>query len=209
MTFIVMLYLKMIKRLFDLVFVIHVFLVFMPLFLIIYMMVLIKLNRPVFFSQTRPGLDCKPFKIFKFRTMLEAIDKKGNALPDHLRLTTFGKFLRSTSLDELPSLWNIFKGEMSVVGPRPLLMEYLPLYSCEQIKRHLVKPGLTGWAQVNGRNAISWNDKFKFDLWYVENQSFWLDVKIICLTIKKVFLRDGISAEGEVTMHKFTGNPKE
>lgn len=196
----------MIKRLFDLIFVMLAFLAFFPFFLILGMMVAIKLGRPIFFSQTRPGLNGKPFNIFKFRTMLDATDSKGNPLPDHLRLTAFGQFLRSTSLDELPSLWNIFKGEMSVVGPRPLLMEYLPLYNSEQRKRHFVKPGLTGWAQVNGRNAISWNDKFKYDVWYVEHQHFWLDIKIVLLTVKKVFIREGISAQGEATMNKFTGN---
>jgi lipopolysaccharide/colanic/teichoic acid biosynthesis glycosyltransferase len=196
----------MTKRLFDLLFVIVAFLFFWLFFLLISLMVRVKLGRPIFFSQTRPGLNGNPFNIYKFRSMLNATDNEGNALPDHLRLTAFGRFLRSTSLDELPSLWNIFKGEMSVVGPRPLLMEYLPLYNSEQRKRHLAKPGLTGWAQVNGRNAISWDDKFKYDVWYVEHQNFWLDMKIVLLTIKKVFIREGISAEGEATMSKFTGN---
>jgi lipopolysaccharide/colanic/teichoic acid biosynthesis glycosyltransferase len=142
----------------------------------------------------------------KFRTMTDARDTDGNLLPDSIRLTTLGRFLRSTSLDELPELWNVLKGEMSLVGPRPLLMEYLPLYSQVQARRHEVRPGITGWAQINGRNAISWDEKFKLDVWYVDNQSFWLDLKILLLTIKKVFVREGISAEGEATMPKFTGN---
>ena len=141
----------------------------------------------------------------KFRTMLDAVDEDGNVLPDTDRLTSFGKFLRSTSLDELPELWNVLRGDMSLVGPRPLLMEYLPLYTPEQFRRHEVRPGVTGWAQINGRNALSWPEKFKLDIWYVDNQSFWLDMKIIFLTVKKVIIRDGISAEGEATMAKFTG----
>ena len=144
----------------------------------------------------------------KFRTMLDAVRPNGEPLPDEERMTPFGSFLRSTSLDELPELWNVLKGDMSLVGPRPLLMEYLPLYSAEQYRRHEVRPGVTGWAQVNGRNAISWEDKFKLDVWYVDNRSFWLDIKIIFLTIKKVLVRDGISAEGEATMTKFTGHKK-
>jgi len=142
----------------------------------------------------------------KFRTMLDAVDTQGNSLPDSQRMTAFGHRLRSTSLDELPGLWNVLKGEMSLVGPRPLLMEYLPLYSKEQYRRHDVRPGITGWAQVNGRNAISWENKFKLDVWYVDNRSFWLDIKILFLTVKKVIVRDGISGDGEVTMEKFTGD---
>ncbi|HQV42404.1 MAG TPA: sugar transferase, partial [Moraxellaceae bacterium] len=142
----------------------------------------------------------------KFRTMLDAVDEQGNVLPDDVRLTSFGRFLRSTSLDELPGLWNVLKGEMSLVGPRPLLMEYLPLYSKEQARRHEARPGVTGWAQVNGRNAISWDDKFALDVWYVDNQSLWLDIKILFMTVKKVLIRDGISADGEATMSKFTGS---
>lgn len=165
-----------------------------------------KLGSPVLFRQIRPGLNGKPFTMVKFRTMRDAVDKNGNSLPDSERMTPFGNFLRSTSLDELPELWNVLKGDMSLVGPRPLLMEYLPLYSKEQARRHEVRPGVTGWAQINGRNAISWEEKFKLDVWYVDNQSFWLDVKILFLTVKKVFIRDGISAEGEATMSKFTGS---
>lgn len=165
-----------------------------------------KLGSPVLFRQVRPGLNGKPFTMVKFRTMRDAVDKNGNPLPDSERMTPFGNFLRSTSLDELPELWNVLKGDMSLVGPRPLLMEYLPLYSKEQARRHEVRPGVTGWAQINGRNAISWEEKFKLDVWYVDKQSFWLDVKILFLTVKKVFVRDGISAEGEATMSKFTGS---
>jgi lipopolysaccharide/colanic/teichoic acid biosynthesis glycosyltransferase len=193
------------KRLFDFIAALTALIVLSPIFLIVAILVRQKLGSPVLFSQIRPGLDSKPFKMYKFRSMLDAQDAQGNALPDDQRLTSFGHLLRSTSLDELPGLWNILKGDMSVVGPRPLLMEYLPLYTVAQAKRHNVRPGLTGWAQVNGRNAISWDQKFKLDTWYVENQSFWLDIKIILLTIKKVLIRDGISADGEATMTKFTG----
>lgn len=148
------------------------------------------------------------FELIKFRTMRDATDVYGRQLPDSERLTSLGRFLRSTSLDELPELWNVVKGEMSLVGPRPLLMEYLPLYTSEQARRHEVKPGITGWAQVNGRNALTWEEKFKLDVWYVDNRTFWLDIKILLLTIKKVVARDGISAEGEATMPKFTGSKK-
>jgi lipopolysaccharide/colanic/teichoic acid biosynthesis glycosyltransferase len=168
-----------------------------------------KLGSPIFFTQVRPGKDGKPFKMVKFRTMRDSIDAQGNPLPDAERLTPFGRRLRSTSIDELPELWNVIKGEMSLVGPRPLLMEYLPLYSPEQATRHNLKPGMTGWAQINGRNAISWEDKFKLDTWYVQHQSLWLDIKIMALTVKKVLVRDGISAEGEATMTKFTGQQNE
>ena len=164
------------------------------------------LGSPILFKQTRPGLNGKLFEIVKFRTMRNAVDVNGNLLPDAERITPFGIFLRSTSLDELPGLWNVLKGEMSLVGPRPLLVEYLPLYSIEQARRHNVRPGVTGWAQVNGRNAISWEDKFKLDVWYVDNQSFWLDIKILWLTVRKVLVKDGISANGEVTMSKFMGS---
>jgi lipopolysaccharide/colanic/teichoic acid biosynthesis glycosyltransferase len=164
-----------------------------------------KLGSPVLFRQVRPGLDGKPFEMIKFRTMRDAVDAQGNPLPDSERMTPFGSFLRSSSLDELPELWNVLKGDMSLVGPRPLLMEYLPLYSPEQYRRHEVRPGVSGWAQVNGRNALSWEDKFKLDVWYVDNRSFWLDLKVIFLTLKKVVVREGISAEGEATMSKFTG----
>lgn len=164
------------------------------------------LGSPVLFKQTRPGLDGKPFEMIKFRTMKNATDKDGNLLPDSERLTPFGQKLRSTSLDELPELWNVLKGDMSLVGPRPLLMEYLPLYNSEQARRHKVRPGVTGYAQVNGRNAISWEEKFKLDTWYVDNQSIWLDFKILVKTVKQVLVKDGISAAGEATMSKFTGN---
>ena len=164
-----------------------------------------KLGSPVLFRQVRPGLHGQPFEMVKFRTMTDARGADGALLPDAVRLTPFGRFLRASSLDELPELWNVLKGEMSLVGPRPLLMEYVPLYSAEQYRRHEVRPGVTGWAQVNGRNAISWEEKFKLDVWYVEHQSLALDIKILWLTVKKVLLRDGISAAGEATMAKFTG----
>lgn len=181
-------------------------LVLSPLLLILMVLVRLKLGSPIFFTQVRPGLHGKPFKMIKFRTMTDARDADGNLLPDNIRLTAFGRFLRSTSLDELPELWNVLKGDMSLVGPRPLLMEYLPRYTPEQARRHEARPGITGWAQINGRNAISWEEKFKLDVWYVDNQTFWLDLKILVLTIKKVFVREGISAEGEATMPKFTGS---
>jgi len=174
-----------------------------PMILIAWM-VYFRLGSPIIFRQTRPGLRGEPFQMFKFRTMKNSCDSKGKLLPDDARLTNFGRFLRSTSLDELPELWNVLKGEMSLVGPRPLLMDYLPLYSPEQARRHEVKPGITGWAQVNGRNAISWEDKFQLDAWYVDHQSLLLDLKILLLTIKLVFQRHGISAAGEVTMPRFT-----
>ena len=176
-----------------------------PVLLIVGWKVSKNLGSPVFFSQTRPGLNGKPFEMIKFRTMLDANDKEGNPLPDDQRMTSFGTMLRSASLDELPELWNVLKGDMSLVGPRPLLMEYLPLYNDDQRRRHEVRPGITGWAQVNGRNSLSWDERFKLDVWYVDHQSFWLDLKILFLTVKKVLMRDGISAEGEVTMSKFTG----
>jgi lipopolysaccharide/colanic/teichoic acid biosynthesis glycosyltransferase len=165
-----------------------------------------EMGSPVLFRQTRPGRHGKPFQMVKFRTMRDAVDTDGRPLPDAERLTKLGQFLRSSSLDELPELWNVLRGEMSLVGPRPLLMEYLPLYSPEQARRHEMRPGVTGWAQVNGRNTISWDEKFALDVWYVDNRSLWLDLKIIWLTIRKVIKRDGISAVGEATMSKFTGN---
>jgi sugar transferase EpsL len=196
------------KRTIDL-FVASSALIFLsPFFLSLYFLVYMCLGASVFFKQQRPGKQEKIFLLIKFRTMLDGTDSNGNLLSDELRLTRFGRFLRSTSLDELPSLWNVLKGDMSLVGPRPLLVEYLPLYSVEQARRHEVRPGITGWAQVNGRNAISWDEKFRLDVWYVDNQSFLLDVKILLLTIKKVFIRDGISADGEATMPKFRGNRK-
>ena len=196
----------MLKRLFDLLLASLIGFIFAPIIMVTILLVRFKLGSPALFKQQRPGLFGKAFCIYKFRTMINHKNDKGDLLPDAERLTSFGKCLRSTSLDELPSLWNVLKGEMSLVGPRPLLMEYLPLYNAEQARRHELKPGITGWAQVNGRNAISWEDKFKLDVWYADNQSFWLDVKIILLTVKKVFLRDGVNAEGEATMPKFTGN---
>lgn len=167
-----------------------------------------KLGSPILFRQVRPGLDGKPFEMVKFRTMRDAVDADGNPLADSERMTPFGSFLRASSLDELPELWNVLKGDMSLVGPRPLLMEYLPLYSQEQSRRHETRPGVTGWAQVNGRNALGWDERFGLDVWYVDNQSFWLDLKIIFMTIKKVVVKEGISADGEATMSKFTGNKR-
>ncbi|WP_281247541.1 sugar transferase [Qipengyuania nanhaisediminis] len=169
------------------------------------LMVHSKLGSPVLFTQMRPGQHGKPFRMLKFRTMLDAVDQNGDPLPDEKRLTAFGQLLRSTSLDELPGLFNVLKGDMSVVGPRPLLMDYLPLYSQEQSRRHEVRPGITGWAQVNGRNALSWPEKFALDVWYVDNRSMWLDLKILWLTALKVARRDGISAAGEATMPRFMG----
>lgn len=194
------------KRLLDLSAAFFGLLLLSPIIIVLILLIRRKLGSPVFFTQTRPGLHGKPFRMIKFRTMTDARDADGNLLPDSVRLTAFGRFLRSTSLDELPELWNVFKGDMSLVGPRPLLMEYLPRYSSEQARRHQVRPGITGWAQINGRNAISWEEKFKLDVWYVDNRSFWLDLKILLLTIKKVFVREGISAKGEATMQKFTGS---
>ena len=179
-----------------------------PIFLLVAFLIRKNLGSPVIFSQIRPGIDGKPFKMYKFRSMKNAIDTSGNPLPDAERLTPFGQKLRSTSLDELPELWNVLKGDMSLVGPRPLLMEYLPLYDKEQYRRHEMRPGITGWAQINGRNAISWEDKFKLDVWYVDNQSLKLDLKILLLTIKKVFIKEGVSSSGEVTTSKFTGSHK-
>lgn len=179
-----------------------------PVLVVLAALIALRLGRPVLFTQTRPGLHGKPFRMLKFRSMTSACDANGNLLPDEQRLTPFGQRLRSSSLDELPGLWAVLKGDMSLVGPRPLLMEYLPLYTPEQARRHEVRPGITGWAQVNGRNAISWEEKFALDVWYVDNQSFWLDIKILLLTVKKVFVREGISAAGEATMSKFTGTPQ-
>jgi lipopolysaccharide/colanic/teichoic acid biosynthesis glycosyltransferase len=196
----------MIKRAFDIVAAGCALLVLAPVIVFVAWQISRKMGSPVLFRQVRPGLNGKPFEMIKFRTMKDAIDASGNPLPDSERLTPFGQFLRSSSLDELPELWNVLKGDMSLVGPRPLLMEYLPLYSPEQARRHEVRPGVTGWAQVNGRNTLSWEDKFKLDVWYVDNQSLWLDIKVLFLTVKKVLVRDGISAEGEATMSKFTGS---
>ena len=195
----------MLKRAFDITASTSALVVLSPVLAITAYKVKKELGSPVLFRQIRPGLHGRPFEMVKFRTMKDATDKEGNALPDSQRLTEFGKKLRASSLDELPELWNVLKGDMSLVGPRPLLMEYLPLYSPEQAKRHNVRPGVTGYAQVNGRNSLSWEDKFKLDTWYVEHQSLWLDMKILLKTVKKVIIKDGISAEGEATMTKFTG----
>ncbi|MBF4555097.1 sugar transferase [Pseudomonas sp. p50] len=196
------------KRFFDIVASVAGLILLSPVIAIVAYLIRKRLGSPILFRQVRPGLDGKPFEMVKFRTMRDAFDANGNPLPDSERMTDFGRFLRSSSLDELPELWNVIKGDMSLVGPRPLLMEYLPLYDEVQIRRHNARPGVTGWAQINGRNALSWEEKFKLDVWYVDNQSLWLDLKIIFLTIKKVLIRDGISAEGEVTMTRFTGSKK-
>ena len=193
------------KRLLDIIIASIALVLLSPLYFIVAHKVKKNLGSPVLFRQVRPGLNGKPFEMIKFRTMKDALDAQGNPLPDSERLTPFGKMLRSTSLDEMPELWNVIKGDMSIVGPRPLLMEYLPLYNAEQAKRHNVRPGMTGHAQVNGRNAIGWEEKFKLDTWYVENQSIWLDFKIMLKTVQKVIAKDDISTEGEATMTKFTG----
>jgi len=195
----------MIKRVFDLVFVFLSLPIVLPTTFLLALLIKSILGGPILFRQIRPGKDGRSFEMIKFRTMLNVTDEDGHPLPDSERMTAFGRFLRSSSLDELPELWNVLKGDMSLVGPRPLLMEYLPLYNTEQYRRHEVNPGVTGWAQVNGRNAISWEDKFKFDVWYVDNHSLWLDLKILLLTVKKVFFREGIAAEGQVTIEKFRG----
>ena len=191
------------KRFLDLSCIFLFFLLILPIFLLVILMTLIKFDFPIFFKQTRPGLNGEIFNMYKFRTMTNERDKNDILKSDSVRLTKFGKFLRSTSLDELPGLWNVLKGDMSLVGPRPLLVEYLPLYSEKQSRRHEVRPGITGWAQVNGRNAISWGEKFDLDVWYVDNQSFWLDIKILWLTVQKVISRDGVSPEGVDIMPRF------
>ncbi|WP_338799456.1 sugar transferase [Pseudomonas monteilii] len=198
----------MVKRAVDIFASLFGLILLSPIILILALCIRRKLGAPVLFRQIRPGMNGKPFEMVKFRTMRDAVDAHGVPLPDDKRMTPFGSFLRASSLDELPELWNVLKGDMSLVGPRPLLMEYLPLYSQEQYRRHDVRPGVTGWAQINGRNTLSWEDKFKLDVWYVDNRSIVLDFKILLLTVKKVVVRDGISAEGEVTMSKFTGSPK-
>jgi len=195
----------MLKRLLDIIIASIALILLSPLYAFVAYKVRKNLGSPVLFRQVRPGLHGKPFEMIKFRTMKDAVDEQGNPLPDSERLTPFGQMLRSSSLDEMPELWNVIKGDMSIVGPRPLLMEYLPLYSPEQAKRHDVRPGMTGHAQVNGRNAIGWEEKFKLDTWYVENRSTWLDFKIMFKTVHKVLAKDDISAEGEATMTKFTG----
>ena len=194
------------KRFMDIFGAVFALLLLAPVLVAVTLLVRRQMGAPVLFRQTRPGLHGKPLQMVKFRTMRRAIDSQGVPLPDSERLTRLGRILRSTSLDELPEIWNVLKGEMSLVGPRPLLMEYLPLYSDEQARRHEVLPGITGWAQVNGRNAISWNEKFALDVWYVDNRTIWLDSKIIWMTVKKVLIREGISAEAEATMFPFTGN---
>lgn len=199
----------MLKRLLDLIIASTALILLSPLYFYVAHKVKKNLGSPVLFRQVRPGLHGKPFEMIKFRTMKDALDEQGNPLPDSERLTPFGKMLRSTSLDEMPELWNVIKGDMSIVGPRPLLMEYLPLYNTEQAKRHDVRPGMTGHAQVNGRNAISWEQKFKLDTWYVENRSLWLDFKIMLQTVKKVIAKDDINEAGEATMTKFTGSTSE
>lgn len=197
---------RSVKRIVDFFIALFALLLLSPLLLSLALIIRRKLGAPILFSQQRPGLYGKPFEMFKFRTMLDLIDDDGNPLPDDQRLTSFGAKLRAMSLDELPELWNVVRGDMSLVGPRPLLMEYLSLYSSEQYRRCEVPPGITGWAQVNGRNAISWEDRFNLDVWYVENQSIYLDVKIIWMTIRKVISCEGISAMGHATMPKFRGN---
>ena len=194
------------KRFFDFCVALGALTVLLLPLAVVALLVRIKLGQPVLFRQVRPGLHGQPFMMVKFRTMTDARDANGQWLSDADRLTAFGRFLRSTSLDELPELWNVLRGEMSLVGPRPLLMEYLPLYSAEQLRRHEVRPGITGWAQVHGRNALSWEERFKLDVWYVDNQSVWLDLRILGMTVRKVLAREGIHAAGEATVSKFTGS---
>lgn len=194
------------KRIIDLIISLFILIISLPILIIVVLMVYVSLGTPIFFVQVRPGLNGKPFKMIKIRTMRDAVDGNGNLLPDSERMTAFGHKLRSFSLDELPNLFNVLLGNMSLVGPRPLLMEYLPLYTPEQARRHTVRPGITGWAQINGRNAVSWEQKFKLDVWYVDNHNIWLDIKILFLTLKKVLIREGISSTGSATMPKFTGS---
>ncbi|NAR80214.1 sugar transferase [Acinetobacter haemolyticus] len=196
----------MLKRLLDIIIASVALILLSPLYAFVAYKVKTNLGSPVLFRQVRPGLHGKPFEMIKFRTMTDERDPQGNLLPNEQRLPKFGKMLRATSLDEMPELWNVIKGDMSIVGPRPLLMDYLPLYNEEQAKRHHVRPGMTGHAQVNGRNAISWQKKFELDTWYVENQSLWLDFKIMLLTVKKVLIKEGVNQSEEVTMTRFTGN---
>ena len=198
----------MLKRLFDLLITLLFAIFWLPLLALLALLVAWRVGRPVFFRQTRPGLHGCPFELVKFRTMTNARDPSGQLLPDEQRLTRLGRFLRGTSLDELPELLNVLKGEMSLVGPRPLLMQYLDRYTPRQARRHEVPPGITGWAQVNGRNAISWEQKFELDVWYVEHRSLWLDFKILCITLLKVFTREGISAPGSATAPEFMGSKK-
>jgi lipopolysaccharide/colanic/teichoic acid biosynthesis glycosyltransferase len=196
------------KRIFDVLLTVLSLILFSVPLVVLFWQVREKLGDPVFFRQIRPGLNEKPFVMFKFRSMTDGRGPDGQLLPDAQRLTSFGRFLRASSMDELPGLWSVLKGDMSLVGPRPLLMEYLPLYSPEQARRHAVRPGITGWAQVNGRNALSWEEKFDLDVWYVDNRTLWLDIKVLWLTVKKVLVREGISAAGEATMPRFEGSVK-
>ena len=196
----------MIKRIFDIIASSIAILLLSPVMAVTAYFIHKKLGSPILFRQIRPGLNGKPFEMIKFRSMKDAVDKDGNQLPNNERLTSFGKKLRSSSLDELPEFWNVLKGDMSLIGPRPLLMEYLSLYTQEQNRRHDIRPGVTGWAQINGRNAISWQDKFKLDVWYIDHQSLWLDIKIIFLTVKKIIIKEGVNASSDITMEKFTGN---
>lgn len=196
------------NRLFDLTLSLIALFLLLPAILVLFLLVRVKLGSPVLFYQTRPGVNGVPFRMMKFRTMTEECDAQGNLLSDADRLTKFGRFLRASSLDELPELWNVLKGDMSLIGPRPLLMAYLDRYTPEQARRHEIRPGITGWAQVNGRNAISWDEKFKLDIWYVDNQSFWLDIKILWMTFSKVFKREGINQDGQATMEEFVGTSK-
>jgi len=196
----------MIKRIFDILISVVGLTLLSPVMIFLSVLVFFKLGWPIFFLQARPGLDERVFKIIKFRTMKNSCEISGCDDTDEHRLSRFGKILRATSLDELPELWNVLKGDMSIVGPRPLLVEYLALYNDEQKHRHDVKPGITGWAQVNGRNGLCWHDKFKLDVWYVDHQSFWLDIKILLMTVIKVLVRDGISEQGQATAQKFKGN---
>lgn len=197
------------KRLFDIVAALLALVLLAPLMLVVALLIRLKLGSPILFRQTRPGRHGQPFEMIKFRTMLDAVDRAGKPLPDAARLTPLGQRLRASSLDELPELWNVLKGDMSLVGPRPLLMEYLPLYSPRQARRHEVRPGVTGWAQVNGRNALSWEQKFELDVWYVDNRSLWLDMRIVLLTVKKVLVREGIAHDGDVAMPRFRGGHHE
>ena len=199
----------MLKSLFDKTLALFLIILFSPIYIIVSLLIFFKMGSPILFRQKRPGYKEKIFGIYKFRTMTNEKDEFGNLLPDDKRLVGIGKFIRSTSLDEFPQLFNVLKGEMSFVGPRPLLVEYLPLYNQKQKRRHDVKPGITGWAQVNGRNAISWEQKFDYDVWYVDNQSFWLDIKILWLTFLKVVKRSDISSSTSSTMEKFTGSKNE
>ncbi|CEG57210.1 sugar transferase [Legionella fallonii] len=196
----------MVKRIFDILIAGTLLIFLLPILFLVALLVRCNLGAPIFFRQSRPGLHGKIFQIIKFRTMQEITDHDGNVIADSYRMTRLGKFLRASSLDELPELWNVIKGEMSLVGPRPLLTEYLPLYNKQQARRHELKPGITGLTQVSGRNALEWQDKFNLDVWYVDNHSLWLDIKILFLTIKKVFMQEGITSKGSVSAEKFTGN---